>query len=110
MNPTGMVLVLAADMIRGVLQMSRAPRAFPQWTIQVYNPPRAWPFYTWAVLAIMWHLAAEGIPRGNTEDIAWDLHTWPVDQYFPWRKPKGGLPAVPAADATQPSSDPPATP
>ena len=54
-DPSGMVLVLAADMVRGVLHASRVRRACPQWTIQVYTPPRAWPFSTWAVLAVMWH-------------------------------------------------------
>ena len=48
-----MVLVLAAEMVRGVLPVSRARRARTQWTIQVYTPPRAWPFSTWAVLATM---------------------------------------------------------
>ena len=45
-EPSGMVLVLAADMVRGVLHASRVRRARPQWTIQVYTPPRAWPFST----------------------------------------------------------------
>ena len=52
-EPSGMVLVLAADMVRGVLHASRMRRARPQWTIQVYTPPRAWPFSTWVVLAVM---------------------------------------------------------
>ena len=52
-EPSDMVLVLAADMVRGVLQASPVRRARPQWTIQVYTPPRAWPFSTWAVLAVM---------------------------------------------------------
>ena len=52
-EPSGMLLVLAADMVRGVLHASRMRRARPQWTIQVYTPPRAWPFSTWAVLAVM---------------------------------------------------------
>ena len=43
-EPSGMVLVLAVDMVRGVLHASRVRRACPQWTIQVYTPPRAWPF------------------------------------------------------------------
>ena len=38
-EPSGMVLVLAADMVRGVLHASRVRRARPQWTIQVYTPP-----------------------------------------------------------------------
>ena len=56
-EPSGMVLVLAADMVPGVLHASRVRRARPQWTIQVYTPPRAWPFSTWAVRAVMctWH-------------------------------------------------------
>ena len=60
-----MVLVLAADMVRGVLQASRVRRARPQWTIQVCNPPRALPFSTWVVLAVMWHLAREDAPTGT---------------------------------------------
>ena len=74
-----MVLVLAADMVRGVLHASRVRRARPQWTIQVYTPPRAWPFSTWAVLAIMCHLAPEGTPTGTAEEIARDFHAWPAD-------------------------------
>ena len=38
-EPSGMVLVLAADMVRGVLHASPVRRACPQWTIQVYTPP-----------------------------------------------------------------------
>ena len=38
-EPTGMILFLAADMVRGVLQASLVRRAPPQWTIQVYTPP-----------------------------------------------------------------------
>ena len=97
-DPSGMVLVLAADMARGVLHVSRVRRACPQWTIQVYTPPRAWPFSTWAVLAVMWHLAPEDAPTGTAEDIARDLHTWPADQEYPWRRPRGGLPVAPAAE------------
>ena len=97
-DPSGMVLVLAADMVRGVLHVSRVRRACPQWTIQVYTPPRAWPFSTWAVLAVMWHLAPEDAPTGTAEDIARDLHTWPADQEYPWRRPRGGLPVAPAAE------------
>ena len=52
-EPSGMVLVLAADMVRGVLHAFRVRRARPQWTIHVYTPPRAWPFSTWAVFAVM---------------------------------------------------------
>ena len=37
-EPSGTVLVLAADMVRGVLHASRVLRARPQWTIQVYTP------------------------------------------------------------------------
>ena len=44
-EPSGMVLVEAADMVRGVLHASRVGRARPQWTIQVYGPPRAWAFF-----------------------------------------------------------------
>ena len=97
-EPSGMVLVLAADMVRGVLHASRVRRACPQWTIQVYTPPRAWPFSTWAVLAVMWQLAPEDAPTGTAEDIARDLHTWPADQDYPWRRPRGGLPVAPAAE------------
>ena len=95
---TGMVLVLAADMVRGVLHASRVRRACPQWTIQVYTPPRAWPFSTWAVLAVMWHLEPGGNPTGTTEEIARDLQAWPANQDFPWRGPQGGLPVEPAAE------------
>ena len=86
---TGMVLVLAADMVRGLPHASRVRRARPQWTIQVYTPPRAWPFSTWAVLAVMWHLAPEDAPTGTAEEIARDLHAWPADQDFPWHTPRG---------------------
>ena len=40
-EPLRMVLVLAADMVRGVLNACRVLRARPQWTIQVYTPPRS---------------------------------------------------------------------
>ena len=46
----------------------------PEWAIQVYTPPRAWPFSIWAVLAIIWHQAPDGTPTGTVEEIAWDLH------------------------------------
>ena len=97
-EPTGMVLILAADMVRGVLHESRVRRARPQWTIQVYTPPGAWPFSTWAMLAVMWRLAPEDAPTGTAENIAWDLHAWPADQDFSWRRPLGGLPVAPAAE------------
>ena len=97
-EPSGMVLVLAADMVRGVLHASRVRQARPQWTIQVYTPPRAWSFSTWAVLAVMWHLAPEDAPTGTAEEIAQDLHTWPADQDYPWRRPRGGRPVAPAAE------------
>ena len=97
-EPTGMVLVLAADMVRGVLHASRVRRARPQWTIQVSTPPRAWPFSTWAVLAVMWHLLPEDAPTGTAEEIARDHPAWPADQVFPWRRPQGGLPVAPAAE------------
>ena len=93
-----MVLVLAADMVRGVLHASRVQCARPQWTIQVYAPPRAWPFSTWAVLTVMWHLAPEDAPTGTAEEIAWDLYAWPTDQEFPWGRPRDGLPVAPAAE------------
>ena len=97
-EPSGMVLVLAADMVRGVLHASRVRRARPQLTIKVYSPPRAWPFSTWAVLAVMWHLAPENAPTGTAKEIARDLHTWPAGQDYPWRRPRGGLPVAPAAE------------
>ena len=97
-EPSGMVLVLAADMVRGVLHASRVRRVCPQWTIQVYTPPRAWPFPTWAVLAVMWHLAPEDAPTGTAEEIARDLHTWPADQDYHWCRPRGGLPVAPATE------------
>ena len=81
-EPTGIVLVLAVDLVPGVLHESCWQRALLQWAIEVYNPPRAWPLSTWAVFAIIWHLAPQGSPTDNTEDIAQDLHTWPVDQDF----------------------------
>ena len=62
------------------------------------HPPQAWPFSTWAVLAVMWHLAPEDAPTGTAEDIARDLPTWPADQDYPWRRPRGGLPVAPAAE------------
>ena len=83
---------------RGVLHASRVRRARPQWTIQVYIPPQAWPFSTWAVLAVMWHLAPEDAPTDTAEEIARDLHAWPTDQDFPWRRPRGGLPLASAAE------------
>ena len=98
MQPTGMVLVLAADMVRGVLQASRLRRARPQWIIQAYTLPRAWPFSTWVVLAVMWHQAPQGTPTGNAEEIARDHHAWSADHDFPWRRPQGGLPVAPAAE------------
>ena len=97
-EPSGMVLVLAADMVRRVLHASRVRQARPQWTIQLYTPPRAWPFSTWAVLAVMWHLAPEDAPTRTAEEIARDLHTRRTDQDFPWRRPQGGLPVAPAAE------------
>ena len=97
-EPRGMVLILAADMVQGVQHESRVRRARPQWTIQVYTPPRAWPFSTWAMLAVMLHLAPEDAPTGTAENIAWDLHAWPADQDFPLRRSQGGLPVAPAAE------------
>ena len=97
-EPSEMVLVLAVDMVRGVLHASGVRRARLQWTIQVYTPPRAWPFSTPAVLAVMWHLAPEDAPTGTAEEIAQDLHTWPASQDFPWRRPRGRLPLAPAAE------------
>ena len=98
MEPKGMVLVLSADMVQGVLHASRVRRARLQWTIQVYTPPRAWPISTWAVLDVMWHLAPEGSPTGIRREIARDVHAWPTDQGFPLRRPRGGLPVAPAAE------------
>ena len=80
MEPTRMVLGLAADLVRGVLHASRVRRVRPQWTSQVYTPPRVWAFFTAAILAIMWRLAPEGNPTGTAEEFAPALHTWPVDQ------------------------------
>ena len=109
-EPTGTVLVLAADMVRGVLHALRVRCARPQSTIQVYTPPRAWPFSTLAVLAVMWHLAPEGTPTGTAEEIARDLRAWPADPDFPWRRPQGGLPVAPAGEglslATTPQRHP----
>ena len=61
------------------------------------SPQRAWPFSTWAVLAVMWHLAPEDAPTETAEEIARHLHTWPAGQDYPWRGPPGGLPVAPAA-------------
>ena len=97
-RPTGMVLVVAAGMVRGVLHASRVRRARPQWTIQVYTPPRAWPFSTWAVLAVLWHLAPEDTPTGTAKEIARDLHAWLADQDFPWCRLQGGPPVAPPAE------------
>ena len=97
-EPSGMVLVLGADMVPGVLHASCMRRARPQWTIQMYTPRQAWPFSTWAVLAVMWHLAPEDPPTGTAEEIARDLHTWPAGQDYPWHRPRGGLPVAPAAE------------
>ena len=93
-----MVLVLAADMVRRLLHAFCVRRARPQLTIQVYTPPRAWPFSTWAVLAVMWHLAPEGTPIGTAEDIARELQTWPADQDVSWQRPQGFLPLASAAE------------
>ena len=89
-EPKGMVLVQAADMVRGVLHASCVRRARPQWTVHVYTPPRA--------CAVMWHLAPEDGPTSIAEEIARDLHAWPADQDFPWRRPQGGLPVAPAIE------------
>ena len=65
-EPTGMALVVAASMVPGVLHASRVRRA-PAVDHPGVHPTRAWLFCTWAVLAIMWHLAPEGTPTGTTE-------------------------------------------
>ena len=98
LEPSGMLLVMAGDMVRGVLHASRVRLAHPQWTIQVYTPPWAWPLSTWAVLPVMWHLAPENAPTRTAEEIARDLHTFPTDLDFPWRRHRGGLPVAPAAE------------
>ena len=64
----------------------------------MYTPPQAWPFSTWAVLAVMWHLAPEDAPTGTADDIARDLHTWPADQNCPGGRPRGSLPVASAAE------------
>ena len=81
-----------------MLHASRVRQARPQWTIQVYTPLRAWPLSTWAVPAVMWHLAPEDAPTGTAEEIAQDLHTWPAGQDYPWRRLRGGPPVAPAAE------------
>ena len=43
-------------------------------------------------------MAPEDTPTGTAEEIARDLHTWPTDQDFLWRRPRGGLPVAPAAE------------
>ena len=93
-----MVLVLAADMVQGVLHVSRVRRARPQWTIRVYTPAGAWPFSTWVVLVVMWHLAPEDAPTDTAEEITRDLQAWLTDQEFPRRRPRGGLPLAPAQE------------
>ena len=50
------------------------------------------------VLTVMWHLAPEDAPTGTAEEIARDLHAWPTNQDFPWRRPRGSLPVPPAAE------------
>ena len=64
----------------------------------MYTPPQAWPFSTWAVLAVMWHLAPESAPTDTAEEIARDLHAWPAEGDFSWRRPQGGLQLAPAAE------------
>ena len=67
----------------GIPRAARAPK--------VDHPgvhPSTWPFSTWAVLAVMWHLASEDAPTGTAEEIARDLHAWP----------QGGLQVAPAAE------------
>ena len=100
----GMGLVLAADMVWGVVHASRVRGARPQWTIQVYTPPQVWPSSTSAVLAVMWHLAPEDAPPGTAEEIARDLHAWPADRVFPWRRLQGGLPVAPEAEGFSPAA------
>ena len=109
-EPPGMVLVLAPDMVRGVLHASRVRRARPQWTIQVYTPPRAWPSSMWAVLAVVWHLAPEDAPTGTAEEIARDLHTWQAGQDYPWRRPLGRPPSSTRGRGAQPRGNPPTAP
>ena len=86
-EPSGMVLVLAADMVRGVLHASRVWGARPQWALLHMGGARR-------------HVApgAEEAPRGTVEEIAWDLHAWPTGRDFPWRRPRGGLLVSPAAE------------
>ena len=109
-QPTGMKLVLAVDMTQGVLHATRVQRVRPQWTIQVYTPPQAWPFSTWAVLAIMWHLAPEWTPTETAQDIAWDPHAWPATQDFPLAQTPKRSPSGARGGGVQPRGDPPATP
>ena len=77
-EPSGMVLVLAADMVRGVLHASRVRRARPQWAIQVYTPPRAWPLSTWTkkkhphgsiATKMKGYLFEEAFPKRNVTKI-----------------------------------------
>ena len=83
-EPTGMVLVLAANMAHAF----QVQRARPQWTIQVYTPPRVWPFYIWAVPDIMWHRAPEDNPTGTAEEIAQDLQAGRPTRTSPGPDPK----------------------
>ena len=42
--------------------------------------------------------ARRHVAPGSAEEIARDLHTWPADQDYPWRRPWRGLPVAPAAE------------
>ena len=97
-EPNGIVLVLSADIGPGVLHVSWVRQARPQLTIQVYTPPLAWPFSTWAILGIMSHLAPEGTTAASTEDTAKEFHTWQIFQDCLWRQPRGDLQVAPVLE------------
>ena len=106
---TGMVPVMAADMVRGVLHASRVRSAHPQGTFQLYTPPRALLFSTSAVLAIMWHLAREDTPKGTAKEIASEFHAWRATRTSPAVDPKAVSQWRPRRKV-QPRGNPPATP
>ena len=110
MEPAEDLLVLATDMVRGVLDESRVQRARPQWTIQVYTPPGGWSFSTCICTVCIWAYmymgsarrhAAPGT-RGHLHGQHGRIGPGPphlaVDQDFPRRRPEGGLWVPPAVE------------
>ena len=109
-EPAGMMLVLAADMVRGVAQAACVRRARPQWTIQVYTSPRAWPFSTWAVLAVMWHLAPGGHPHRHRGGNCPGPPRLAGQPGLPLAQATGWPPSGARGGGVQPRGEPPATP